>query len=581
MSAHPTSPVTQAHPVPRTAHPEGGLKTLYIEGARLQQLFQQAPGFICVLCGPKHVYELANDAYYQLIGHREVIGCALADVLPELLEQGYLDRLDHVFTTGEPFIGRALPIQLQRAPGALLEQRYIDLVYQPVYGHANQISGVFVQGHDVTETHQLAQKISYQAAHDSLTGLYNRREFARQVQELETLAGPHALLYMDLDHFKIINERHGHAAGDALLLQVVHVLRQHIDSRDVLARLGGDEFAMILPVCPEAEALAKAQLLSDRIRNMSFAWNARRYSVTLSSGLSAFGTPQLPAFAQALSQADAACYLAKEKGRDRIQISHPDDEDINRQRHDMDWAARIKECLQEDCVVLYGQRIAPLQANHADAPELVEVLARLRDAQGNLILPTTFIPAAERFGLICRLDQHIIRKAFSLLQRLPAQRRDRTRYFINISGITLGTPDLPAFLKQLLLEHSNVQPGHICLEITETAAISSVPHTIGAIRELTDLGFQFALDDFGSGMSSFAYLDQLPVQYVKIDGEFIKGITSRKAGAVIVEAVSKIARTLGILTIAESIESLELLPQLQELGIDYGQGFALHRPEPL
>lgn len=556
-------------------------RILQTERERLQQLFQQAPGFICVLRGPQHIYELANDAYYQLIGHRQVLGCALAEVLPEVIEQGYLDKLDRVFATGEPFIGRALPIQLQRSPGAPLEQRYIDLVYQPVGDHAGQISGIFVQGHDVTETHKLAQEISYQAAHDSLTGLYNRREFARQVQALEELPGPHALLYMDLDHFKIINDRCGHAAGDALLLQVVDVLRQHINDTDVLARLGGDEFALILPKCPEDKALERAHLLRCRIRDILFSWDARRYSVTLSSGVSGFGGPHLPSFAEALSLADAACFLAKEKGRDRVQVSRLDDEDVNRQRHDMDWADRLKECIQEDRVVLYGQRIRPIHANKPDALELQEILARLHDTEGNLVSPTAFIPAAERFGLIDKLDHHIIRKAFSKLQSLPASLRARTRYFINVSGITLSTPGLSVFLRQLLLQYCDVRPRHVCFEVTETAAISSLPQTASTIRELTHLGFQFALDDFGSGMSSFAYLDQLPVQYVKIDGEFIKGIMTRKTGAAIVEAVSKIARTMNILTIAESIEALELLPYLQELGIDYGQGFALHRPEPL
>ncbi|MFT0546233.1 diguanylate cyclase domain-containing protein [Allopusillimonas ginsengisoli] len=258
---------------------------LHVERERLQQLFQQAPGFICILRGPQHIYELANDAYYQLIGHRQILGCVLAEVLPEVIDQGYLDKLDRAFATGEPFIGRAFPIQLQRVVGGPLEQRYIDIVYQPIRDSAAEVSGIFVQGHDVTEAHELAQEISYQAAHDSLTGLYNRREFARQSRQLEKLTGPHALLYMDLDHFKIINDRAGHAAGDALLLQVATVLLQHVRKSDVLARLGGDEFALILPGCSEDDALELAHALRCKIRDIPFVWSKRRYSVSLASAL--------------------------------------------------------------------------------------------------------------------------------------------------------------------------------------------------------------------------------------------------------------------------------------------------------
>lgn len=561
------------------------------ERERLYALFQQAPGFICILRGPQHIFEMANDAYYQLIGHRQILGHPLAEVLPEVVAQGFLEKLDRVFATGEPFIGRAVPIQLQRVAGGPLAQRYIDLFYQPIRDPDGKVSGIFVQGHDVTEAHELAQEVSFQAAHDSLTGLYNRRAFANRTRDLDAVPGPHALLYMDLDHFKIVNDRCGHAAGDALLLQVAQVLRQNVRQTDILARMGGDEFALVLCGCPEEAAEERAHVLRRAVRDIPFVWGSRRYSVTLSVGVAAFGdaasggtdpgASHRITFNEALSLADAACFLAKDKGRNRVQVSHPSDEEIARQQSDMDWVDRLKECMREDRIVLYGQRIVALQSAQDGDLECWEVLSRLLDADGVLVSPGAFIPAAERFGIIDELDRHIIRKAFARLQKMASSQRERTRYFINISGITLSSSGLLAYLSQMLDQYCEVRPANVCFEVTETAAISSMAGTAATMRELTGKGFSFALDDFGSGMSSFSYLEKLPVHYLKIDGEFVKGILTRPTGAVIVEAVAKVAHAMNILTVAESVEHDELLPRLRELGIDYGQGFALHRPEPL
>ena len=546
----------------------------------LHQLVQQAPGFICVLRGPEHIIEMVNDAYYQLMGHRQSVGLPLFEAVPEMLEQGHREKLDWVLATGQPHVARALPVQLQRVTGGPLEQHYTDVVYQPIRDPAGQVSGIFVQGHDVTEAYELAREVSYQAARDPLTGLYNRREFSRQTAELDHLSGSHALLYMDLDHFKIINDRCGHAAGDALLVQVSSVLQEHIRETDLLARLGGDEFALVLRDCSEEEAAECANTLRRRVRDTPFTWDGRRYGVTLSVGVASFGGLVSIPFSKALSWADAACFLAKDKGRNRVQISHPGDEEIARQQQDMDWADRIRECIREDRVVLHGQRIFALQQQEG-ALECREILARMLDADGKLVSPELFIPAAERFGFIKDLDRHIIRKAFARLQQLAPAQRDRTRYFVNVSGITLSAPGFVAYIEILLAEYGSVRPAHVCFEVTETAAISNLAFTADTMRQLSSRGFSFALDDFGSGMSSFSYLEKLPVHYLKIDGEFIKGILTRPAGAVIVEAVAKVARAMNILTVAESIETLELLPRLRELGIDYGQGFALHRPEPL
>ena len=565
---------------------------LQAERQRMQQWFQQAPGFICIMRGPEHTFEIANDAYYELVGHRDIIGRTVAQVMPEVVEQGFLDKLNQVFCTGQPFIGRALPIRLQRQADNPLSERYIDFIYQAIRDPAGKITGIFVQGHDVTESHVLSQKISYQAAHDPLTGLYNRREFSRLVKLLQSgnparaaerrspqPTQPHTLLYLDLDQFKIINDRCGHSAGDELLRQVARMLNGRIRHSDILARLGGDEFALILLHCDINDAAAQADRLRTAMHDLAFFWNGRRYNLTLSIGLASFDNPTETTFDHVLSRADAACFLAKEKGRDRIQIYHPSDEELIRQQREMDWAGRLKECLEQDRIVLYSQRIVCL--HDRDTTDRRELLARMVDDAGNAVPPGVFIPAAERYGLMPTLDRHIIGKALSALHGLPADQRENTLYFVNISGITLSDDTLPGDIRQMLARLPGLDPRNVCFEITETAALSNLAASRAAMQTLIHMGFSFALDDFGSGVSSFAYLRQLPVKYIKIDGEFITNIASDPVSRAMVKAMTSVAGIMNIKTVGEFVESRELLALLRELGIGYGQGFGLHRPEPL
>ncbi|MDP3342282.1 bifunctional diguanylate cyclase/phosphodiesterase [Frigidibacter sp.] len=547
---------------------------------RLQMLFRDAPGFICVLQGKQHVYELANDAYYQLIGHRPIIGGALAEVLPEVIWQGFLDKLDHVYLTGEPFVGRAIPIQLQRVAGGDLEQRYIDLTYQPLRDHDGKVIGIFAQGHDVTEAHELARKLAYQAAHDPLTGLYNRREFTNRLEALDA-PGPHAILYLDIDHFKLINDRCGHAAGDVVLVQIAEALRAEVASDHLLARIGGDEFALILPACDTETAFEVAHRLRMAVQGLHPVFRGRRYSLSLSVGIAVCGQKDGLSFEAALGLADTACYLAKEKGRNRTQASSSTDEEIRLRRRDMDGATLLTEALREDRVVLHAQRIFPLQPGAQQGPIFHEVLARIQGHDGRLILPSDFIPAAERFGLVEQLDHHVIGKVFAHLQNVRQEDGDTACYFVNVSGLTLGSPEFAPFVERQLGSNPDLSASQICFEVTETAAISNIRWVCETMHKLIGAGFRFALDDFGSGMSSFAYLQDLPVHFVKIDGEFIKGTLTRPAGAAIVEAVVKVARVMNMQTIAESVEVADLLPLLRGIGIDYGQGFALQYPEPL
>lgn len=550
------------------------------EPTGLLELFKQAPGFMCVLRGPNHVFELANDAYYQLVGHREIIGHQVADGLSEVVAQGFLEKLNRVYESGIPFVGRALPIQLQRVAHGVLEERYIDLIYQPMFTPTHEVSGIFVQGYDVTEAHLLAKEVSYQAAHDALTGLANRREFGAQARAISG-RGPHALLYMDVDHFKIINDRCGHAAGDALLIEVSNILDRLCETnRDLLARLGGDEFVLLRQNCDLAEAAEFANSLGTAVKEMDFIWQGKTHGVTLSIGVVSFNHTTDAHLQTAMGFADAACFLAKEQGRNRVQVSSLVDDEVTKQQRDMDAVARIKSAIREDRLVIYGQRIAPIQPDLESAVIFSEVLVRLKDLDGSIVSPSHFIPAAERYGLIEDLDNHVIRKTFDHIQRTTKD-SPRIKYFINISGITLSATGFPDYIDGMLAAYPLVSPSQVCFEVTETSAISNIRRTVELMNNLNERGFSFALDDFGSGMATFAYLSLLPVQFIKIDGEFVKSVLTQSVSAIVVEAVVKLAETMNARTIAESVESMELIPRLAQLGIHYGQGFALHRPEQL
>jgi diguanylate cyclase (GGDEF)-like protein len=543
---------------------------------------------MCVLRGPNHVFELANDAYYALVGKRSIIGKNVRQVMPELISQGFVDTLDTVYKTGEPFVGRALPIQFQSKNEQTPTQRFIDFIYQPIRDGNDNVNGIFVQGHDVTEAHQLARKIHYQAAHDPLTGLVNRRELARQAQALTVTEPlpphqqkPHALLYLDLDQFKIINDRCGHAAGDALLRQVAKLLSDHVRDSDILARMGGDEFALVLKHCQARHATMQAERLRNAIQKLVFVWNGQRYGISISVGIAVFRCLDTNSFNQALSLADAACFLAKEKGRNRVQMYHTSDAELIRQQRDMDWAARLRDCLEQGRIQLYGQRIVDLRADSNSTIERWELLARLVDEQGSVVAPGTFIPAAERYGLMPTLDRHVIRLAFTALHALPVEQRERTVFFINMSGMTLSDESLPESIEQMLNALPGLDPRSVCFEITETAAMSNLAASRAAMLRLIALGFSFALDDFGSGVSSFAYLRQLPVRYIKIDGEFITHLEHDPVSRAMVEAMTKVAHTMKIETVGEFVENEDIARMLRELGIDYGQGFGLHKPEPM
>jgi len=553
------------------------LNLVHAERKRLSDLFHQAPGFMCTLNGPDFIYEMANEAYYNLIGRKDIIGKSVVDVMPELEDQCFIGVLQEVYTSGKPYVGHALPVRIRQHGADRSETRYVDFVYQPIVDSSGTTSAIFVQGHDVTSAHQLSEEITYQAHHDSLTGLLNRRGLKQKSKDLA--GGNHHVLYLDLDHFKIVNDRCGHNAGDHLLVEVTKSFSEVLGDEALLARIGGDEFVLVLENSSDGDAIACAKMLLQHVDQLLFFWEGNRYSITLSIGVAPFG-PEYCSYAEALSIADSACFLAKEKGRNRFELAHPDNDEVKRQLHDMDWTNKLKDAMREDRVVLYGQRIEPL--DKIDQIRRIEVLSRLIDEDNNLIAPGLFIPAAERFGLIETLDRHIILKVF---EKVSAESgvlgKEPAHYFINVSGITLSNPEFRYFMTCLVDRHPAVNPESICFEVTETATVANLSLTGQMMEELNALGFSFALDDFGSGVATFNYLESLPVKYVKIDGEFVTGLKTRPIGEAIVKSINEIAGVMGVETIAECIEDIELIGYLKELGVNYGQGYGIHYPEPI
>lgn len=554
------------------------LDLLYKERTRIHELFQQAPGFVCILSGKNYTFETANEAYLNLFARKEIIGKPLADAMPEAIEQGITSLLDEVCQTGEPYFAKAMEYLVYPVNKTEPNKIYIDFIYQPIRDANNQVSGIFVQGYDVTEAYNLNKKVSYQATHDPLTGLFNRRELEQQSTRLQRSKGPHAIIYMDLDHFKIVNDRCGHHAGDELLVQISEAIKQ-LNNTGLLARIGGDEFVMLVENCSIDKATAIAKSLSQQIDAIDFYWDKNRYSITVSIGIASFGTSIDTSYTDALSLADSACFLAKDKGRDRIQISHPSDSDIHQQLKDMDWTTRLKEAMREDRITLYAQNIIGLDG--IEKVQHKEILSRLIDKDGTIVPPGAFITAAERFGLIEQLDRHIIHKVLRTIVAIQNSREPVPQLFINTSGITLSNPDFKSFIEGLLQKYPDVDPHKLCFEVTETAAVANLNRTAEMMQQITELGIKFALDDFGSGVATFNYLDKLPIKYIKIDGDFITNIKTRPIGEAIVQSIQNIARIMGVQTIAECIEDKELIPHLHNLGINYGQGYGIHIPAPL
>ncbi|HVO87692.1 MAG TPA: EAL domain-containing protein [Casimicrobiaceae bacterium] len=455
----------------------------------------------------------------------------------------------------------------------------IDQSVAPILDRIGNIVGAVVVFRDMRRERQYAAWLSHLASHDVLTGFLNRREFEHRLRaaldEMTEGEAHHAVLYLDLDQFKIVNDTCGHAAGDELLRQVGALLRPRLREGDTVARLGGDEFGVLLAHCPPEPALRIAETLRRTIADFRFVWQRRSFQIGVSIGLvNVVSGPRT--LAGVLSAADAACYMAKEKGRNRVQVYRPEDTEITLRQGEMEWVNRLHRALADDRLCLYAQPIVGVQ--HRNVPRHHELLIRLQDERERLVPPMAFLPAAERYNLMPAIDRWVIRTAFaSLEQRRHAGRGLSGSYAINLSGASIGDDHFLAFVREQF-DRFDVPHSLICFEITETTAVTSLTKAAEFIAALRALGCQFALDDFGTGVSSFTYLKHLPVDYVKIDGSFVKDMLQDPVDAAMVEAIHRMARVMGKLTIAESAESPQHVEALRRIGVDYAQGFGIAHP---
>lgn len=460
------------------------------------------------------------------------------------------------------------------------DQRVLRVSGKPVFRSDGGFQGYRIVGVDVTEAHRISQQLAHQASHDALTELVNRREFERRLEHALNAAREHGtpctLCYLDLDRFKLVNDTAGHMAGDAMLKQVGQALRQHIRSRDTLARIGGDEFAVLLENCSMEKAIEVADALVGAVQGLCLEWHGRSYTVGASAGLVAIGA-EAESTAQLLAQADLACYAAKDRGRNRVQVYGVEEKELARRHIAVVHAAGLRDALDYDHFRLYCQPIRPIR-READCLHY-EVLLRLVDGSGKIVLPAAFIPAAERYGLMGAVDRWVVRHALRLCGPL-IDRSTGGRICLNLSGNSLNDDSFLGFVQQEFL-HSAVPPERVCFEIMETAVIHHFPEAIRFLTEMKGQGCRFALDDFGRGLSSFTYLKQLPVDFLKIDGSFVLNIATDRVDRAMVEALNQVGHIMDIEVIAEWAESHAALVELETLGVDYVQGFAVGTPLPV
>jgi diguanylate cyclase (GGDEF)-like protein len=435
----------------------------------------------------------------------------------------------------------------------------------------------------ISQERKLRKQLSYQASHDALTGLINRFEFENHLKDALESAHKedvtHAMLCIDLDQFKIVNDTCGHVAGDELLRQLSTVLQQRIRGSDLLVRLGGDEFGVLLGNCMPENALKVANGLLNTVQEFRFVWEDKSFVVGASIGVVTIDRDS-ESIADIMSAADAACYSAKDAGRNRVHIFGRNDKSFVDRYGEMQWVTRINEALAKDNFQLFCQQIMPVGDTGGDSPVLIEILVRMKDEGGKLIPPGAFIPAAERYNLMTSLDRWVVKSTIEWLSSNAHITGQLGKCSINLSGQSISDTQFLDYLLRSLAEN-DVPAEKICFEITETAAITNLSMATHFIAQLKAIGCSFALDDFGSGLSSFAYLKNLPVDYLKIDGSFVKDIVDDPIDEAMVRSINEIGHVMGKETIAGFVENDEILARLNEIGVDYAQGFGIDMPKPL
>lgn len=535
---------------------------------RFRALNELLPALVLLASGDGSRITYANQASRIRLGQGV---CELH--LPDLFEdQALRDRLPDLTATGCSNVEAVLCSANGDRFWATLSITRVDL---------NGRSMLLMVASDISEQRQLTELLSYQASHDALTELYNRREFERRVERaLASVAAgapPAALLYIDLDQFKLINDTSGHIAGDQLLIQLAIVMREQLRGGDVLARLGGDEFGVLaLSIHDQAGAHQIAERVRERIDGYVFVWEQRTYTVSASIGAVMIDRADA-SLKDLLAQADTACYMAKENGRNRVHFYFAKDDSTTRRQSEMEWANRLRWAVDEQRLLLKYQEVWPLLGDTERGPH-IELLLRFRDENGKLVVPGAFIPAAERYGLMPMIDRWVVETALANFDRLHPNGKKLQLATINLSGASIEDDSLADLVLELLERHQ-VEPKRVCFEITETVAVRNLSQVIRFMERLRAVGCLFALDDFGAGMSSFGYLKNLPVDIIKIDGSFIRDMLGDPMSYAIVRAVTDIAHQRGLEVIAEWVSSAEISEALRDLQVDYAQGYALHRPE--
>ncbi len=463
------------------------------------------------------------------------------------------------------------------------QESAIDNSGSPIRNRIGEIMGAVMVFHDVTESRHMTRELEYQAAHDSLTDLINRKEFDRQLfqyrEDILHKDQRHTLLYIDLDQFKIVNDTCGHAAGDALLQQLSQLIKNEIRRGDVFARLGGDEFGILLTECPLKFGIEIAEAIRKAVERFRFVWNEIGFSIGASIGIVTL-TQESADAETLLEQADEACYSAKELGRNRYHVYAEKDANLIGRQGEMNWLGKVNAALAEDRLVLYQQIILPLQQGEACSGNHIEILVRLVEPDGTLVPPGAFIPAAERFGLMSKVDLWVISRTMDWFRKNPEQMRELELCNINLSGNSLSDDGLLSYIEEQL-DSSEIDASKFCFELTETAAVSNLTLALNFMQRLKQKGCLFALDDFGSGMSSFGYLKSLPVDYLKIDGMFVKDIVHDKTSMAMVASINEVGHVMGKRTIAEFVENDEILERLRNMGVDFAQGYGIAKPGPL
>ena len=523
----------------------------------------------------------------------KLLGVGRAQAMGRLLEEivGLVDQNDRKLLAdpvreavgggddGTPHNLSRRAVLLGKASG---EERAIELAASPLRNEHGELVGAVVLMHDVTELRGLHRQMSYQATHDALTGLVNRREFEGRLDEAADVArrgeATHMLCFLDLDRFKIVNDTSGHLAGDSMLREVAKLLREAVRDSDTVARLGGDEFGMLLVGCPLDKARQIADDVCRSIATYRFVWHDRVFNVGVSIGLIEIAR-EAGTVEQLLAAADSACYVAKKEGAGRVSVYSARDEAMARNNGEIEWLQKLQSALKEERFALYYQPIVSAFGPDTEGPSM-EVLLRMLDETGAEIAPGEFVAAAERYRLMVSVDRWVVQTTFTALSRNAFQLAADRSVAINISGQTLGDPQFLEFVVEML-DRTGIAPDQVCFEITESAVIGNMEAARRFVGVLHGMGCKFTIDDFGSGVASFSSLKNLPLDYLKLDGSFMRNLAQDSVSQTMVTAMIKLARTLNFKIIAEQVEDSAALDAARKIGVDFVQGFVIARPARL